>query len=153
MNDFREDIKEIKEMMTEILDILKKNKPKESKEQKEPKKTFAHDSAEFSLAEKLFLDIKKVNKAFEKKYSKYSPKQKENLIQRWAAHIDLLIRVDGQNCEDIRNVISWVAQDTFWSTVILSTANLRKNYTRIEPKALMKTYKKPMKEFTYEELM
>jgi hypothetical protein len=150
MNDFREDIKEIKEMMTEILDILKKNK---NKEPKEPKKIFAYDSDEYELAEKLFLDIKKVNKAFEKKYSKYSPKQKENLIQRWAAHIDLLIRVDGQNCEDIRNVISWVAQDTFWSTVILSTANLRKNYTRIEPKALMKTYKKPMKEFTYEELM
>lgn len=150
MNDFREDIKEIKDMMTEILDILKKNK---NKEPKEPKKIFAYDSDEYKLAEKLFLGINKVNKAFEKKYSKYSPKQRDNLIQKWATHIDLLIRVDGQNCEDIRNVISWIIQDSFWSTVILSTANLRKNYTRIEPKALMKTYKKPMKEFTYEELM
>lgn len=150
MNDFREDIKEIKDMMTEILDILKKNK---NKEPKEPKKIFAYDSDEYELAEKLFLGINKVNKAFEKKYSKYSPKQRDNLIQKWATHIDLLIRVDGQNCEDIRNVISWIIQDSFWSTVILSTANLRKNYTRIEPKALMKTYKKPMKEFTYEELM
>jgi len=150
MNDFREDIKEIKDMMTEILDILKKNK---NKEPKEPKKIFAYDSDEYELAEKLFLGINKVNKAFEKKYSKYSPKQRDNLIQKWATHIDLLIRVDGQNCEDIRNVISWIIQDSFWSTVILSTANLRKNYTRIEPKALIKTYKKPVKEFTYEELM
>jgi len=150
MNDFREDIREIKEMMTEILDILKKNR---NKEPKEPKKIFAYDSDEYELAEKLFLGINKVNKAFEKKYSKYSPKQRDNLIQKWATHIDLLIRVDGQNCEDIRNVISWIIQDSFWSTVILSTANLRKNYTRIEPKALIKTYKKPVKEFTYEELM
>lgn len=149
MNDFREDIKEIKDMMTEILAILKKNKPKESKE---PKKIFASDSDEYILAEKLFLEIEGVNESFKKKYSKYSPKQIENLIQRWATHIDLLLRVDGQDCLEVKEVIEWIVRDTFWHTVILSTANLRKNYNRIAPKALKKN-RPTSKEFLYEELM
>lgn len=128
-----EDIQELKEIMLRVLNMLEKKQCK-PKEPKEPKKTFGEDSPVYTLASYLFMSLLDVNESFKKKYSNYSDKQMINLIQKWCDPIDKLMRIDNQSYEDIFNIITGVVNDDFWSTVILSTSNLRKNFTKLYPK-------------------
>jgi hypothetical protein len=132
----KEEIEELKEIMLRVLSILEKRQSKP----KEPKKTFEETSKQYQLAHLLFLSLRDVNESFKKKYIKYSDKQMINLIQKWCDPIDKLIRIDNQYPGDIYSVIKGVANDSFWSTVILSTENLRKNFTKLYPKFTKKNY-------------
>jgi len=89
-------------------------------DKKEKNKTFSSDSDEIRLSELLFQKILSRN-----------PNHKKVNIQAWAKHIDLMIRIDWRATEDIRRVIEWCQQDSFWQNNILSTAKLREKYDHL----------------------
>lgn len=120
--------------LAEIRGLLEKPKRKEV----EPKKKFEKDSEEYGLAEYFVQNLCVLNDVFNKKYSKMSYSQQVNHIQKWAQDIDKLMRIDGQKYGDIKMVIDWIYNDPFWSTVVLSTASLRKNFPKLYPKVAKK---------------
>lgn len=85
-----------------------------------PKKKFDEDSIELKLSKHLF-----------KKISKNNPNAKEPNFQLWARNIDLMIRIDKRKPDDIKKVIEWCQQDSFWHKNILSTEKLRKQYDQL----------------------
>jgi hypothetical protein len=119
--------------LSELRGLLEKPKKTET----EPKKKFDRESDEYNLAEYFVQNLCVLNDVFNKKYSKMSYAQQVNHIQKWAQDIDKLIRIDGQSTKDIKMVIDWIYNfDPFWSTVVLSTGNLRKNFPKLYPKAV-----------------
>ena len=124
----------ISKEIAEIRGLLEKPKKTET----EPKKKFDRESDEYNLAEYFVQNLCVLNDVFNKKYSKMSYAQQVNHIQKWAQDIDKLIRIDGQSTKDIKMVIDWIYNDPFWSTVVLSTGNLRKNFPKLYPKAATK---------------
>ena len=96
---------------------LKKTKVKKSK------KNYSSDSIEIRLAEKLHnLILKNDHKA-------RSPD-----IQNWAHEIDLMIRVDKRDPDEIERVIDFCQSDPFWKSNILSTSKLREKFTQLKIK-------------------
>jgi len=72
------------------------------------------------LSDFLFQNIRKNN-----------PKYKTPNMQSWAKHIDLMIRIDNRTAEEIREMITWCQQDTFWKCNILSTKTLREKFDQL----------------------
>jgi len=128
-----------------IISVIKKDNPSLSllsttkdNTTKEKKETFLSDSIEYRLAEYLFNHILKNN-----------PKHKPVNIQSWAKSIDLMLRVDNREVEEIKQVIRWCQQDEFWRTNILSASKLREKYDALiskmnnkkgEPQTIIKQY-------------
>lgn len=52
-------------------------------------------------------------------------------FQKWAVHIDRLIRIDRRAPALIERVIRWVQDDPFWKNNILSTLKLRKQFPQL----------------------
>jgi len=48
--------------------------------------------------------------------------------QKWAVHIDLMVRRDSRTEDEIRKVIKFATEDSFWSSNILSTKKLREKF-------------------------
>ncbi|MCK4328766.1 hypothetical protein KAX02_02880 [candidate division WOR-3 bacterium] len=84
-----------------------------------PKKNMS-DSIEYRLANYLLKFILNRN-----------PKHKKPNIQSWAKHIDLMLRIDNHQVEDIRAVIKWCQIDSFWQNNILSTKKLREKFDQL----------------------
>lgn len=89
---------------------------------KNKSRTYDHGCDAYKLAVWLAKKIKEnlPNKNFE-----------ESTLQSWAKDIDLLIRKDGADPDDVAEVITWVQQDGFWKSNILSGKKLRQQYDRI----------------------
>jgi len=85
------------------------------------KKVFLSDSIEYRLSNYLYGWIKKNN-----------PSAKEPNLQTWCRHIDLSIRIDKRNPDDLKNVILWCQKDPFWFKNILSAETLRKQFDRLK---------------------
>jgi hypothetical protein len=98
------------------LNEIKENKKKENHTLSELK-TYSDDSIEIVLSKYLY-----------EKIIKNAPKVKEPNYQLWAKHIDLMIRVDGREPNDIKDVIDWCQADSFWTPNILSTGKLREKF-------------------------
>jgi len=98
---------------------VKESKVKESKVK--GKKEYSQNSSEFRLAKLLFDEIRK----------RKSDYKKPNL-QKWAEHIDLMIRIDNRKPQKIANIIAWCQQDDFWQNNILSTTKLRRHFDKLE---------------------
>ena len=62
---------------------------------------------------------------------KRKPDLKKPDIEKWAKNIDLMIRVDKRKPEEIKKVVVWCQQDSFWQNNILSTEKLRKQYDQL----------------------
>jgi len=60
------------------------------------------------------------------------PDFKKPNLQKWAIHIDRMIRLDNRKPETIEKVIRWCQTDDFWQNNILSTAKLRKQFDKLE---------------------
>ncbi|PIP06363.1 MAG: hypothetical protein COX51_08975 [Syntrophobacteraceae bacterium CG23_combo_of_CG06-09_8_20_14_all_50_8] len=86
-------------------------------------KTFLSDSIEVRLADFLLEKILSRNPGFKKPD-----------LQAWAKDVDLMIRLDNREPEDIREVITWCQNDTFWQSTILSMGKLRKQYDQLKAK-------------------
>ena len=64
-------------------------------------------------------------------------KIQEGWQRRWAEDIDKMHRIDGRDWQRIAGAIDWSQRDEFWHQNILSGANLRKHYDRIEERAIL----------------
>ena len=96
-------------------------KPKKAKLHK----VFADDSLEIKISQYLFEQIKKND-----------PKAKEPDFQKWAEHIDGLLRLDKRTKEEIGAVIQWIqtykgTNGFTWKSNILSTKTLREKFTKL----------------------
>ena len=98
----------------------KKVNTKETLKETLTKEIYTSDSIEFRLANYLLKFILKRN-----------PDHKKPNIQSWAKYIDLMLRVDNRNAEDIRVVIKWCQIDSFWQNNILSTKKLKEKFDQL----------------------
>lgn len=102
---------------------------------------YMSDSNEYRLASYLFKFIKRNN-----------PKTKEPNLQKWSKTFDYILRIDKRDIEDVKNVIKFCQDDSFWLKNILSPDKLRKQYDRLllemrKPKKVENNYSK--KESTF----
>jgi len=86
-------------------------------------KKYSPTSDEVRLSNLLFSEIRK-----------RKPNLREPNIQKWAKHIDRLIRLDKRTPERIEAVIRWCQQHDFWQNNILSTEKLRIQIDQLELK-------------------
>ena len=87
-------------------------------------KKYSEDSPAVKLSS-LLLELMKAN----------NEKTKTPDIQKWAVHIDRLIRIDKCTADEIEKVIRWSQSDKFWKTNILSTEKLRKQFPQLWAKS------------------
>ena len=88
------------------------------------KENYSPNSDEFRMAQLLFSLILKRN-----------PGHKKPDIQKWALHIDRMIRLDSRKVDDIEAIINWCQEDgCFWQNIILSTENLRQKFDQLKLK-------------------
>jgi phage replication O-like protein O len=88
------------------------------------KEIYCPTSNEVRLSEKLLSLIRQRNANFKKPN-----------IQKWASHVDRMLRLDKRPVEEIEKVITWCQADSFWHAHILSTLNLRDKYDKLYLKA------------------
>ena len=86
-------------------------------------KEYSPNSTEFRLASLLLSEIQKRKADY-----------KKPILQKWAVHVDRMIRFDGRKPESIERVIRWCQEDDFWKNNILSTVKLREHYDKLELK-------------------
>ncbi len=84
------------------------------------KKNYCSTSIEIELSQCLLDLILKRNPAY-----------KRPDIQKWAIHIDRMIRIDKREPGGIQEVISWSQSDDFWQNNILSTKKLRRQFDQL----------------------
>ena len=65
---------------------------------------------------------------------KRKPDIKKPDLDKWDGDVDLMIRIDNRKPEEIKKVIIWCQQDTFWRNNILSTSKLRKQFDQLSLK-------------------
>lgn len=75
---------------------------------------------DFSIAKELF-SLMQVNDS----------KAKEPNFEKWAEEIERIHRIDGREYSEIRKVIAWCQNDSFWKTNILGAPKLRKQFPRL----------------------
>jgi hypothetical protein len=81
---------------------------------------FPQDSDAIRLSMLLFSLVKKRDE-----------KAKEPNLQKWAVHIDRLIKIDQRTPNEIEQVIRWCQEDQFWQNNILSSQKLRDQFTQL----------------------
>ena len=84
------------------------------------KKNYSPNSDEYQTSELLFSLIQQRD-----------PRAKSPDYQKWAVHVDRLIRLDKRSPEQIKVVVNWCQNDDFWKNNILSTEKLRKQFTQL----------------------
>ena len=97
-------------------------KSKINDETNEKKKIFEADSEPYLLAKFLEGCIVENNSKFP---------QSEKQRQRWAKDIDLMLRIDKIDADDVATVIEWCQNDNFWHSNILSGNKLREKYQQL----------------------
>lgn len=95
-----------------------------------PGMLFDEDSTPYQAAEMLR------KKILDRNPGAKVPKLDSPAFQGWCHHIDLLLRVDKRDIDEIIQVIYWCQDDEFWHQNILSTRNLRDKYDRLYLKML-----------------
>ncbi len=63
-----------------------------------------------------------------------NPGHKKPDMEKWAIHVDRMIRLDNRSIEDIEKIIKWCQEDEFWQNNILSTVKLRDKYDQLKLK-------------------
>ena len=98
-------------------DEIDSSKPKANKTK--IKSVFTTEDKEYKLANYLSSQIaKRLNK----------PLQKEKTLQKWAMEFERLSRIDGNDIDEIKDVLIFSQKDLFWQTNILSANKFRKQY-------------------------
>lgn len=83
-------------------------------------KNICPNSNEFRLASYLFKYIKRNNE-----------KAREPNMQKWTKTFHYILETDKRDIEEVKAVIKWCQQDSFWYKNILSPDKLRKQYDRL----------------------
>ncbi len=87
------------------------------------KENYSPNSDEFRMSQILFNLIRDRD-----------PEHKEPDLQKWAIHIDRMIRLDNRKVDDIEKVIAWCQANEFWKNNILSTSKLREKFGQLKLK-------------------
>jgi phage replication O-like protein O len=69
------------------------------------------------------------------------PSFKQPDMQKWAAHMDAVLRIDGRDPPEVKAVIIFAHVDPFWKNNILSVDKLRKQYDQLNAKRLSQARK------------
>lgn len=109
--------------------IRRRNRSKAYKEKENSKKKKKGARAEPNFPESSF--ELRASKHLFKLIKQHNPNHKEPNFQTWAKSFDLMRRRDKRPEKEIAALMAFVTQHEFWSGVILSPANLRKNYDRL----------------------
>jgi uncharacterized protein YlaN (UPF0358 family) len=91
---------------------------------------FSKDCLEYKISLYLQNKIMENNPAFKERT--------DPQLQKWCKEIDRLIRLDKAKPADIKKIIDWVYQDSFWNSNILSAGGLRKHYPQLWKKVIDK---------------
>lgn len=83
-------------------------------------KAFRLESSEYLLSI-LLLELIRVN----------NPKFKAPDLQKWAAEIDKMLRLDFRTVEEVEFIIRWAQASDFWKRNILSAAKLREKFDQL----------------------
>ena len=119
-------------------DIIKQKIIRQNKE-KHNKETIMPAPAKPAPARELPKEARQLAERLHKWILKNKPDRKiqNGWEDRWASDIDKMHRLDGRNWKQIMEAIDWSQRDDFWRQNVLSGANLRKHYDRIEDRARM----------------
>jgi hypothetical protein len=96
---------------------------KNYKNEKNFKNIYSQNSDEFRLSELLLNLILERN-----------PEHKRPDLQKWAGHVDRMIRLDSRRADDIETVIEWCQANEFWQNNIISTQKLRDKFDQLKMK-------------------
>jgi len=69
---------------------------------------------------------------FVRKLKEIKPDMKAPNIDKWIKDMDLLLRRDKRNPQDVEKVIDWVVNDPFWSSNVMCPAKLREKFDKLE---------------------
>lgn len=97
------------------------NKNSTKKKSRQSQKRYADDSPYMKLAKELFSEIKRNN-----------DEAKEPNFQRWADDFRKLVELDKRSIDNVREVLKWSQQDSFWKGNILSARKLREKYDQLK---------------------
>ena len=81
---------------------------------------FDEATIEYQLAQRLY-----------KKILLNDSKAKKPNLNKWAEHIDKLIRLDGRDVDTVETVIDFATSDNFWRANILSANKLREKFQQL----------------------
>ena len=98
--------------------------------EKTKKKEYIPSPSARELTDLLFNAIQKIKPSF-----------RDPNVYAWCKDFETWMSVTGHTLEDIKKVIAWLPTNDFWSGVILSPKNLRKQFDRLELE-MQKTTKK-----------
>jgi len=98
-------------------------KEKNDKNKEKPYVVFDNTTIEFELSNLLYESIIKNNR-----------KMKKPNMEVWSKQIDLMIRVDKYTPQEIKDVIEFASNDSFWWSNILSTKKLREKFITLSAK-------------------
>lgn len=93
-------------------------------------RTYESDDPNLKLANYLLSKIRERNSNVYPMDSKNQPD-----TQKWANDIRLMHERDARSYEDIKRIIEWCQQDSFWQDNILSASKLRKQFKQLVAKA------------------
>jgi len=100
--------------------VTGKEQPRNTYKNVKKEKSYSVTSIEVQLSELLLNLILERRNGFKKPD-----------LQKWAKHIDLMIREDKRDPEEIEKVIKWCQADKFWQNNILSPRKLRKQFDQL----------------------
>ena len=120
----------------------KRNYTKEKK-QKKLNRTSQKCEAVYQLTIYLEGKIRENNQAEQKKYENFTKSQIESRIQSWCKDMDKLIRLDNANPDEIKQIIDWVVEDSFWAENVMCAKSLRKHYSRFYKKVISESINDP----------
>lgn len=103
---------------------------KDSHDSKPAKRVYDPDDINLKLANYLLTKIRERNSSIYPTDSKNPPD-----TQKWANDIRLMHERDARSYDDIKRIIEWCQQDSFWQNNILSASKLRKQFGKLIDKA------------------
>ncbi|CAJ1188907.1 hypothetical protein CPEBRM1_ABPJDJAI_01100 [Companilactobacillus paralimentarius] len=103
---------------------------KDSHDSKPAKRVYEPDDLNLKLANYLLIKIRERNSSIYPTDSKNPPD-----TQKWANDIRLMHERDARSYDDIKRIIEWCQQDSFWQNNILSASKLRKQFGKLIDKA------------------
>lgn len=121
--EYRDKSKEIRvdEALRGNDDVTSGNEVKKKTTRNSAKAKYDEASPYYLLAKELFARIKQNN-----------DEAKEPNYQSWADEFRKLIELDGKSVDNVRLVIQWSQQDSFWKSNILSAKKLREKYDQLK---------------------
>ena len=109
---------------------VSKESNKDSHDSKPAKRVYEPDDLNLQLANYLLTKIRERNPSIYPTVSKNPPD-----TQKWANDIRLMHERDARSYDDIKRIIEWCQQDSFWQNNILSASKLRKQFGKLIDKA------------------